>query len=221
MLALLLAFSACSKREVERPESTSPPTAAGPPDADAAEPSLPAAEAELRRYTEDLPGDGPLGATLHTSLGELNCTLFTEHASRTVANFVGLARGKKEWIDPESGEVRTDALYADLPFHRIIPGFAIQTGDPTRTGEGGPGYVFRDEIVEELRHDRPGVMSMVSHGPNTNGSQFFVMLAAAPHLDGRHTIFGQCEQGEVLQALGDAASSSEPPILTQVVIERR
>ncbi|MCU4924473.1 peptidylprolyl isomerase [Halobacteria archaeon AArc-dxtr1] len=129
---------------------------------------------------------------MHTSKGDIDVELYDERAPRTVGNFVGLATGEQEWIDPESGEeVEDEPLYDDVLFHRIIDGFMIQGGDPTGTGRGGPGYQFDDEFHDELRHDEAGVLSMANSGPNTNGSQFFITLDSTPHLDGRHTVFGK------------------------------
>jgi peptidyl-prolyl cis-trans isomerase A (cyclophilin A) len=190
-----------------------------PPKATDERPQLSAAERALRRATEGLEGDGSLHATLKTSVGDLDCELHEERVPLTVANFVGLARGTREWLDPERDELVDRPLYRDLPFHRVVPGFAVQTGDPTGSGEGGPGYEFEDEFHPELRHDAPGVLSMANHGPNTNGSQFFVTLAPAPHLDGRHTIFGQCETGGVLDALANP-DEGDAPVLRSVHIHR-
>ncbi|MFW6449362.1 MAG: peptidylprolyl isomerase, partial [Halobacteriota archaeon] len=121
-------------------------------------------------------------ATLHTTRGDIRIELFDERAPRTVDNFVGLATGERAWDHPETGEtVEGEPLYEDVPFHRVIDGFMIQTGDPTGTGRGGPGYTFDDEFHDDLTHDGPGVLSMANSGPNTNGSQFFVTLDATPH----------------------------------------
>jgi peptidyl-prolyl cis-trans isomerase A (cyclophilin A) len=167
----------------------------------------PAAEA-LARYTAHLGSEGVLVATLHTSAGEVRCRLFDEKTPVAVANFVGLALGKKAWVDPASGTpVIGRRLYHDLPFHRVIPGFIVQTGDPSGTGRGGPGYHLPDETREDLRHDAPGTLSMVNLvGPDTAGSQFFITLRAAPALDGQHTVFGHCAELGVLERL---AASSE------------
>ncbi|WP_318570483.1 peptidylprolyl isomerase [Salinigranum marinum] len=142
-------------------------------------------------------------ATLHTTKGDITVELYSEKVPKTVANFVGLATGQREWEDPETGETRTDPLYEDVPFHRVIDDFMIQTGDPTGTGRGGPGYTFADEFHDDLRHDGPGVLSMANRGPDTNGSQFFITLAAQPHLDGRHAVFGRVTDGmDVVREIG-------------------
>jgi len=165
-----------------------------------------------------------LTATLHTTEGDIEIELFDERASRTVENFVGLATGDREWEDPETGETRADPLYSDIPFHRIIDGFMVQTGDPTGTGRGGPGYTFDDEFHPELRHDSAGVLSMANHGPDTNGSQFFITLAAQPHLDDRHAVFGEVVDGmDVVEAIGNVPTDgddrpTEPVTLESVTI---
>ncbi|MEF8779076.1 MAG: peptidylprolyl isomerase [Haloferacaceae archaeon] len=142
-------------------------------------------------------------ATIHTNFGDVTVELYEQRVPRTVENFVGLATGEKEWTDPETGETRTDPLYEDVPFHRVIGGFMIQAGDPTGTGRGGPGYTFDDEFHDELSHDGPGTLSMANRGPDTNGSQFFITLAAQPHLDGKHAVFGQVIEGmDVVEDIG-------------------
>jgi peptidyl-prolyl cis-trans isomerase A (cyclophilin A) len=212
----------CPRKDVARDDVEPTPDAQGAPTHD--EPTgqvrdVPADERALKRATEGLEGSGALYATLHTSEGDLECQLYPEKATFTVANFVGLARGTREWIDPDGDQPVTRPLYRDLRFHRIVPGFIVQTGDPTGTGEGGPGYQFDDEFDPDLRHDAAGTLSMANHGPNTNGSQFFVTLAPAPHLDGRHTVFGHCKDGPVLQALGaERTDGADPPTLRSIEI---
>ncbi|MFC7328662.1 peptidylprolyl isomerase [Marinactinospora rubrisoli] len=127
------------------------------------------------------------GATLHTSAGDIEVTLFPEQAPETVANFVLLAEGDRV-ANPVTGK---DEFYDGTLFHRVIPDFMIQGGDPQGTGTGGPGYTFGDEIVPELTFDEPGRLAMANAGPGTNGSQFFITSAPTPWLDGKHTIFGQ------------------------------
>jgi peptidyl-prolyl cis-trans isomerase A (cyclophilin A) len=137
----------------------------------------------------------PMSAVLRTSRGRIECRLYHKKAPRTVQNFVGLATGSIPWRDPETDQIRTTPLYNDLLFHRVIAGFMIQTGDPSGTGLGGPGYTFDDELDSTLRHDKPGVLSMANSGPDTNGSQFFITVSPQPHLDGQHTVFGQVVDG--------------------------
>ena len=159
-------------------------------------------------------------ATIHTSEGDIDVELYDERAPRTVENFVGLATGEREWEDPETGETRTEPLYDDVLFHRIIEGFMIQTGDPTGTGRGGPGYTFDDEFHDELTHDGPGVLSMANRGPDTNGSQFFITLDATPHLDGRHAVFGRVTDGmDVVESIGSVQTDQNDKPIADVVLE--
>ena len=130
-------------------------------------------------------------ATLHTNKGDIRIQLFPDHAPKTVRNFVGLADGSQEWSDPRTGEKKSTPLYDGVVFHRVISGFMIQGGDPLGTGTGGPGYKFGDEIHPELQFDRPYLLAMANAGPGTNGSQFFITVAATPWLNFKHTIFGE------------------------------
>ncbi|WP_165990233.1 peptidylprolyl isomerase [Streptomyces sp. YIM 98790] len=141
-------------------------------------------------------------ATIHTSMGDIAVELFPEQAPKTVENFVGLATGDKEWEGQEGGE----PLYDGTIFHRVIAGFMIQGGDPQGTGAGGPGYQFEDEFDPELTFDRPYLLAMANAGPNTNGSQFFITVEPTPHLNERHTIFGEVTDEES-QAVVDAIST--------------
>ncbi|HYD40994.1 MAG TPA: peptidylprolyl isomerase [Anaeromyxobacter sp.] len=134
-------------------------------------------------------------ATFQTTLGEIVVKLLPEKAPKTVANFVGLAEGTREWKDPSSGQTVKRPLYDGTVFHRVIPDFMIQGGDPLGTGTGGPGYRFEDEIGPDNRFDRPGLLAMANAGPNTNGSQFFITEVPTPHLNRGHTIFGEVVKG--------------------------
>jgi len=137
-------------------------------------------------------------AVIETSMGNLRCKLFPKEAPKTVANFIGLAEGTKDWTDPATGQVKHGVpLYSGTIFHRVIPNFMIQGGDPLGTGIGDPGYKFEDEIVPSLTFDRPGRLAMANAGPGTNGSQFFITEVPTPHLNGHHTIFGQCDEASV------------------------
>ncbi|WP_312909518.1 peptidylprolyl isomerase [Natronosalvus caseinilyticus] len=160
-------------------------------------------------------------ATLHTSEGDITVELFEERAPRTVGNFIGLATGEREWTDPETDERVTDEpLYDDVPFHRVIEGFMIQGGDPTGTGRGGPGYTFDDEFHDDLTHDSPGTLSMSNAGPNTNGSQFFITLDATPHLDGRHSVFGEVTDGmDVVREIGSVETDGNDKPKRDIVLE--
>ena len=159
-------------------------------------------------------------ATLHTSHGDIDIELFDERAPETVSNFVGLATGERTWEHPETGEEIEDPLYNDVPFHRIIADFMIQTGDPTGTGRGGPGYSFDDEFHEELRHDSAGTVSMANSGPDTNGSQFFITLDAQPHLDDRHAVFGEVTEGmDVVEEIGSVPTGGNDQPQEEVLLE--
>lgn len=136
-----------------------------------------------------------LYAIFETSMGDITTVLFEKDAPKTVANFIELAEGKKEWRDSKTGKMVKRPLYSNTIFHRVIPNFMIQGGDPRGNGTGGPGYNFEDEFTPKLRHDSPGRLSMANRGPNTNGSQFFITEVPTPHLDNRHTIFGQVIDG--------------------------
>jgi peptidyl-prolyl cis-trans isomerase A (cyclophilin A) len=135
-------------------------------------------------------------ATLHTTEGDIRIYLFGNHAPKTVRNFTELATGGREWKHPDTGAKTSDPLYNGTIFHRVIDGFMIQGGDPLGVGIGGPGYKFADEFHPELRFDRPYLLAMANSGPNTNGSQFFITVASTPHLNRRHTIFGEVADGD-------------------------
>ena len=135
-------------------------------------------------------------ANFETSLGNIRIKLFHDKAPNTVENFVGLAEGSIEWTNPESKEKSHAPYYDGTVFHRVIPRFMIQGGDITGTGMGGPGYRFKDEFHPELKHNKPGILSMANAGPNTNGSQFFITTVPTPHLDGRHAVFGEVVSGQ-------------------------
>lgn len=161
-----------------------------------------------------------LYAVFNTSMGRIVCRLFEKEAPKTVANFIGLAEGTKEWTDPKSGQPVKRKLYDGLIFHRVIPGFMIQGGDPLGNGTGGPGYRFEDEFSPALKHDRPGRLSMANAGPGTNGSQFFITQVPTQWLDGRHTIFGQVVEGlEVVTKIVTVPRGPNDRPITPVVME--
>ncbi|SDQ24306.1 peptidyl-prolyl cis-trans isomerase A (cyclophilin A) [Natronobacterium texcoconense] len=162
-----------------------------------------------------------LTATLHTSEGDIEVELYAERVPQTVANFVGLATGDQPWVDPETEEVVEDEpLYDDVLFHRIIDDFMIQTGDPTGTGRGGPGYRFEDEFHDDLRHDDAGVLSMANSGPDTNGSQFFITLDEQEHLDGRHAVFGKVTDGmDVVRDIGAVETDENDRPVEDILLE--
>jgi peptidyl-prolyl cis-trans isomerase A (cyclophilin A) len=137
-------------------------------------------------------------AVFRTTMGTLRCKLFPKEAPNTVANFIGLADGTRDWKDPATGRTKHGVpLYNGTIFHRVIPDFMIQGGDPLGTGTGDPGYQFADEISPSLTFDRPGRLAMANAGPNTNGSQFFITEKATPWLNGHYNIFGQCDEASV------------------------
>jgi len=136
-------------------------------------------------------------AIFETSEGRIVCKLFEKDAPKTVKNFIELAEGKREWTHPVSREKSKERLYDGTIFHRVIPNFMIQGGDPAGTGMGGPGYQFEDETRGSAhKFDKPGKLAMANSGPNTNGSQFFITVAATPWLTGNHTIFGEVLEGQ-------------------------
>ncbi len=167
----------------------------------------------------------PTGPTvvLDTSMGRMTCKLFDKQAPVTVANFIGLAEGTKTWTDPVSHEKMTNKpLYNGTTFHRVIPGFMIQGGDPTATGTGDPGYMFADEFDPNLNFDVPGRMAMANSGPATNGSQFFITDAPTPHLNQKHTIFGQCDEPSrsVVSAIANVQRDPDDKPLQPVTLNK-
>jgi peptidyl-prolyl cis-trans isomerase A (cyclophilin A) len=166
-------------------------------------------------------------AVFTTSEGTFTVRLFDQEVPNTVANFVGLAEGTKEFSDPKTGQKAKRPFFDGLAFHRIIAGFMIQGGCPLGTGTGGPGYKFGDEFHAKLRHTKPGIFSMANAGANTNGSQFFITLAATPWLDNKHSVFGEVAGGmDVVEKIGSAATSKpadrplKPITIQSVKIER-
>jgi len=186
--------------------------------------------ADFALYTKDIPGSGKLTATIETSMGTIHCELFGDKAPMTVANFVGLATGKKAWMNPKTGNVEKGKPYFDgLTFHRVIPGFMIQGGDPLGAGTGGPGYSFQDEFADGLKMD-PGALAMANAGKGpdgggTNGSQFFIMEGSSPGLVGKHSIFGQCKEVAVVKKItatprDDNDKPNTPVTITRVTISK-
>ncbi|WP_349879855.1 peptidylprolyl isomerase [Micromonospora sp. HUAS YX12] len=162
-------------------------------------------------------------ATLHTNAGPIRLELFPNHAPKTVRNFVELAEGTREYIDPRTGQPGSGPYYDGTVSHRVISGFMIQMGDPTGTGRGGPGYKFADEFHPELRFDRPYLLAMANAGPGTNGSQFFITVSPTPHLNNRHTIFGQVadeQSAKVVDSIANTPTDPSDRPIQDVVIER-
>jgi peptidyl-prolyl cis-trans isomerase A (cyclophilin A) len=160
-------------------------------------------------------------ATLETTKGAIRVRLFHDTAPKTVENFVGLATGSKPWQDPRSGAEQRRPLYDGTLFHRVIPDFMIQGGDPMGTGTGGPGYQFEDEVAGPRRFDRPGYLAMANAGPNTNGSQFFITQVPTPWLDGKHTIFGEVVEGmEVVDAIAASDRDARDRPLEELRLDR-
>lgn len=197
------------------PQTAQQPDAQALPDAPGTSPTLP-------------PPVLPEGPTVvfDTSMGRMVCKLYSKESPKTVANFVGLATGSKEWTDPTTHEkMHGKHFYDGTTFHRVIPGFMIQGGDPTATGTGDAGYFFEDELDPSLNFESAGMLAMANAGPNTNGSQFFITEAAYPTLDGKYSIFGKCDDPSVLvvQAItevprDDRDKPLEPVYLNKVTI---
>jgi peptidyl-prolyl cis-trans isomerase A (cyclophilin A) len=170
-----------------------------------------------------------LFATLKTNHGDIEIKMFPNHAPKTVANFTELAEGKREWVDPRTGQKSSEPLYNGTVFHRVIGGFMIQGGDPLGTGTGGPGYRFADEFHPELAFDRPYLLAMANAGPGTNGSQFFITVGPTPHLNRKHTIFGEVADAASRAVVDKIAAAPTGPmdrpqqdvVIESVQIDRR
>jgi peptidyl-prolyl cis-trans isomerase A (cyclophilin A) len=180
----------------------------------------------LEQATKGLPGSAtaPLVATIETSKGKFTCELYDKQAPITVANFVGLARGLRPWLDQKSGKWMKKPFYDGLIFHRVIPGFMIQGGDPLGNGTGNPGYKFNDEIAPDLKFDRPGLLAMANAGSpggmGTNGSQFFITDGTPAHLNGHHTIFGHCDPQSLVTDIAKVDRGPMDRPVTEVVIKK-
>jgi len=163
-------------------------------------------------------------AVIETTDGNITCTLFPDQAPQTVANFIALANGTKAWKNPKTGEMMHTPLYDGTICHRVIPEFMIQCGDPAGNGAGGPGYAFKDEFSPTLTFNQPGRLAMANSGPNTNGSQFFITEVPTPHLNGKHTIFGQCQDLDVVKKIARLNADPRtnrpysPPKITHIKI---
>ncbi len=165
-------------------------------------------------------GGKQMYAVMKTNKGEFKIKLFHDQAPKTVDNFVGLAEGTKEFEDPKTHQKVKRKFYDGLIFHRVIDGFMIQGGCPLGMGIGGPGYQFGDEFHKDLKHNKPGILSMANAGPNTNGSQFFITVAPTPHLDNRHSVFGEVVSGmDVVQAISKVKTGPQDKPVDPVKIE--
>ncbi len=201
------------------------PTDTGAPAGDVRPPT----KDDLATYTADIKGSGPLTATIDTSMGTFHCELFPNSAPVTIANFIGLATGKKPWLNPKTGTVeKGKPFYDGLTFHRVIPQFMVQGGDPTGTGTSGPGYQFDDEIDPSLTM-KEGTLAMANAGSRgghgTNGSQFFITEIAPTWLNGKHTIFGQCKEVDLVKKITavDKGPGDKPKtdvVITKVTISK-
>ena len=161
-----------------------------------------------------------LTATLRTNHGPVVVRLFPDQAPKTVRNFTELAEGSREWSDPKTGSPTNDRLYDETVFHRVIDGFMIQGGDPLGNGTGGPGYEFADEFHPDLSFDRPYLLAMANAGPGTNGSQFFITVVPTPHLNRKHTIFGEVIEGaDVVDRISQVQTDRQDRPVQQVVLE--
>jgi peptidyl-prolyl cis-trans isomerase A (cyclophilin A) len=161
-----------------------------------------------------------LTATLRTNRGTVVVRLLPDHAPKTVRNFVELAEGGREWTDPNTGETAAAKLYDGTIFHRVIPDFMIQGGDPLGTGTGGPGYKFADEFHPDLAFNRPYLLAMANAGPGTNGSQFFITTVPTPWLSGKHTIFGEVVSGaDVVDEISKVRTGRNDRPVDDVVLE--
>jgi len=186
------------------------------------------AHADKEKAKETTPAKGKkMFATFDTSQGKIKVELYPDKAPKTVANFVGLATGTKEWTDPNTGKKEKKPLYNGTIFHRVIKGFMIQGGDPLGKGTGGPGYQFEDEFSPDLNHSQPGMLSMANAGPGTNGSQFFITVAATPWLDHKHTIFGRVVEGmDVVNKISTVKTGAmdkpvEPVVIKSIHIDEK
>ncbi len=213
------------------PESAAPVTPAPSTEKPAAPAEAPPAAAAKPVVEEPFkPSASQYGpgvyAHIITNHGTMIVRLFQKEAPATVENFIGLSEGKKQWRNPRSNSMVRRPYYNNLTFHRVISGFMIQGGDPEGTGMGGPGYTFADEFHPKLRHTKAGILSMANAGPNTNGGQFFITLGPTPHLDNRHSVFGEVVEGmDVLRAIGKVPTGPndrpvKPVVMKTIRIER-
>ena len=195
------------------------------------DPAGPSHTISMDDATKGMKGAGVLEAKIDIeqggkALGSFTCELFEQKTPKTVANFVGLARGTRAWKDPKSGEwVKGKPFYDGLTFHRVIPNFMIQGGDPMGSGIGNPGYKFEDEFVSDLSFSKTALLAMANAGPTTNGSQFFITEGTPGHLNNKHTIFGVCAPADLVSKIarvptGARNAPSDPVVMKKVTIQR-
>ncbi len=236
----IAAVTSCGAPEPARAPESQPPAATPAPPASTPTPAPetpapstdkpaspatpPAADTEKPSASKHGPG---VYAHITTNHGPIVARLFDKDAPKTVENFVGLAEGKKEWRNPRTNATVRRPYYNNLTFHRVIEGFMIQGGDPEGTGKGGPGYTFEDEFSPKLRHNKAGMLSMANRGPDTNGGQFFITLGPTPHLNDKHSIFGEVVEGmDTVRAIGKVPTRVadnfpiKPVVIKSVRIER-
>ncbi len=170
-------------------------------------------------FLQGIFGQGQLWANIQTDMGTIQCQLYEDKTPQTIMNFVGLARGMKAFQDPQTKKPVRRPFYNGVPFHRVIPNFMIQVGDPTGQGTYTPGYRFEDEFIPTLRFDRAGVLAMANAGPKTNGSQFFITDAPTPHLNDKHTIFGQCGNLDIVKTIANAPTGPRNKPVRTVTIK--
>ncbi|ATB45624.1 peptidylprolyl isomerase [Corallococcus macrosporus] len=225
---LCLTLTACKDSDKKESMGGTPPPAAQAPAKPATPPAqpqaAPPAEAASGEWTQKVQAGQDLYATLETNQGAVTVRLFSKDAPKTVANFVGLATGEKAWTDPKTGQrVEGKPLYDGVIFHRVIPGFMIQGGDPTGTGRGDPGYRFEDEFQSGRTFNKPGLLAMANAGPGTNGSQFFITTSTPNYLNNRHTIFGEVVSGyDVVEKISnvprDGRDRPQEPVVIQKIV---
>lgn len=189
---------------------------------DTGKPAEPLPDAPQATAAALIQPNGPT-VVMDTSMGRITCQFFQKQAPKTVANFIGLAEGTKDWTDPQTKQkMHNKPLYDGTIFHRVIPEFMIQGGDPAGTGAGDPGYTFEDEFNPDLNFDVPGRLAMANSGPNTNGSQFFITEVPTEHLNQHHTIFGQCDPSSVnlVKAIARVQRDANDKPVTPVVLKK-
>jgi peptidyl-prolyl cis-trans isomerase A (cyclophilin A) len=239
--AFLLAPLGCRTQAAPEPEgtatqaatsttTTTQATATMPPAPQAPPPHVASAGSDplggkfsLADATKDIHGSGPLTATIDTSMGKVSCRLYDDKAPNTVANFIGLATGKRSWLDPSSNTWTNKPAYDGTTFHRIIKGFMIQGGDPKGNGSGEPGYTIPDEMWPGVKHDRAGLLCMANRGKNTNGAQFFITESDGPSVKaldgyGTYTVFGECGPVPTIHTIAATPTAAGDRPVTPVTI---